>query len=138
MKIKFRTLLLITINLISISTCYADSYKAQGQFHFEQGQGGGKGIRSFKSTVVSGVPVEFKMGGNIVTMVFTIEPPPSYNYSLTLSLLTKTKSTDEFGSPFFTQIYQSTLVSGSNGPFEFEEQQGDMKFGGVIALNHRK
>lgn len=137
MKVLFQSFYFTLISLMAVTVSYADSYKAQGQFHFDNGQGAGKGIRAFKSSVVSGVPIELKLGDKTITMVFIIEPSPSVNYSLTVSLSTKPKVTAEFSDPFFTKTYQSSLVGGSNGPFEFEEQQKGVNFGGVIGLNLR-
>jgi|GEM_PF-3952403 len=135
---KFLILFFLTINLLSATISYAGSYKAQGQFYFDNGLGGGKATRTFKSSVVSEVPINLIMGDKTITLRYVIEPSPSINYSLTISISIKPELADEFSTTIFTKTYQSTLVGGSNGPFEFEEEQNGVKFGGVIGLNLRR
>jgi hypothetical protein len=137
MNLKFHVLCFIALNLLTVTIIYADSYIAQGEFYYDNGQGGGKAIRAFKSDVVSEVPVNLMMGDKTVTLMYVIEPQPSVKYSVTVSVSTKSKTTDEFSSPYFTKTYQATLVGGTNGPFEFNEQLNGIKFGGVLGLNLR-
>ena len=128
----------ILISLLTAAEGFAGSYKAQGEIYYETGQTQAKWSRTVNSKVVSGVPVKLKTGEQVVSMLFTIEPPPSKKYTVTVSLMTDPKYSDDISVTLFTRTYEATLVGGPNGPFEFEEIQGDTKFGGALALSLRQ
>ena len=73
----------ILISLLVMTDSYADSYRVQGEFYFDNGTNN-KAVRGFASNVVSGIPINLMMGNKVISMVFTIEPPPSNNYSMTI------------------------------------------------------
>lgn len=127
----------VLISLLTAAEGFAGSYKAQGLIYYETGQAQAKWSRTVNSKVVSGVPIKIKTGEQVVSMLFTIEPPPSKRYTVTVSLVTDPKRSDDISVTLFTRTYDATLVGGANGPFEFEEIQGDIKFGGALALSLR-
>ena len=136
MKTFIQVLSLILISSLIVTNSYAETYRVRGEVNFENGQS--KWIRSIVSDVVLGVPVIIKQGGHIFSLVFVVEPPPSDKYSVTASLLTNPKSTDEISTTVLTQTYQSNLVDRENGPLEFETEQNGIKIGGVIAFFQKR
>ncbi len=137
MKICFQACLLVLISLMIVTDSCADSYRLQGQLFYDNGQVNGKWTRGFKLKVHSEEPVIIKQGKHIVSLLFTIEPPPSNKYTLTASLKTNPNSDDEISTTLFTNTYQSTLVGGPNGPLEFEEEKNGIKFGGAFGMSLR-
>jgi hypothetical protein len=80
-------------------------------------------------------------------LLFSIEPPPSDKFLLTVSLSPIEKIAHDLSTPPSTQptfdsnasllkqTFRSRLVGGENGPFEFEIEQNDCRISGVIALS---
>jgi hypothetical protein len=132
MKTFFQAFCFVLISLLVVTDSYAEAYQLSGEFYHDDGLN--KATRSLRSRVVSGVPVIIKQGGQIVSLVFTIEPPPSNKYSLAVSLMTDPKSTDEISTTLIKNTYQSSLVGGQNGPLEFEIGKNGVKISGVIGL----
>lgn len=124
--------------LLAITDGYAGVYKAQGVIYYEAGQGMAKWSRTVNSKVVSGKPIKMNAAGQVVSMLFTIEPVPSKKYSVTVSLMTAPERNEDIGVILFSRAYEATLVGGPNGPFEFEEIQDGIKFGGALALSLRE
>jgi hypothetical protein len=132
MKTFFQAFCFILISLIIVTDSYAEAYQLRGEFYHDDGQD--KATRSLRSRVVSGVPVIIEQRGQIISLMFIIEPPPSNKYSLTVSLMTNPKSTDGISTTLIKNTYQSTLVGGQNGPLEFEMEKNGIKISGVIGL----
>ena len=119
------------------------------RLHFEVTVEEGAGKRTIRtsSDVVSGVPLAFKTGRNILSLLFSVEPPPSDEFLLTVSLSPIEKIAHDLSTPLSTrpaldsnvsllkQTFHSRLVGGKNGPFEFEMEQNGCKVSGVIALS---
>ena len=130
----FKSFCFALISLVVVTESYADSYIARGEIYFDGGQTKVNWTRGFSLNVVSEVPTNIEVGEHIISLMFIIEPPPSNKYALTISLLTNPKSADQISTALFTNTYQATLVGGPNGPFEFEEEQGGIRFGGALGL----
>jgi len=133
MKTILKTLFLALIILAITFDCYAESYRVRGQVYYETGQN--KWTRGITSKVVPEVPVIIEKSGKIVSFVFSFELPPSKKYSVTVSLSTKLKSSDGINTPIMNQIFQSSLVGGQNGPFEFKMEQNGIKIGGALGVS---
>ncbi len=128
----------ILISLLVTTDSMAGSYNVRGEVSYSAGKLGSQWSRTIMSNVVSGLPITLKQSGTKVSMLFDIEPPPSKKYTVTISLLTEPKQADEISVTLFTRTYEARLVGGASGPFEFEEIQGDTKFGGALALSLRQ
>lgn len=132
MKTFFQAFCFVLISSLVVTDSYAETYQLRGEFYHDDGQN--KATRSLRSRVVSGVPVIIKQGGQIISLVFTIEPPSSNNYSLVVSLMTNPKSADEISTTLIQNTFQSSLVGGQNGPLEFAMEKNGIKISGVIGL----
>jgi hypothetical protein len=132
MKTFFQAFCFVLISLIIVTDSYAEAYQLRGEFYHDDGQN--KATRSLRSRVASGVPVIIEQRGQIISLMFIIEPPPSNKYSLTVSLMTNPKSADEISTTLIQNTYQSTLVGGENGPLEYEMEKNGIKISGVIGL----
>ncbi len=118
---------------MTITDCYAESYRVRGEVYYEKGQN--IWTRVITSKVVPEVPVIIKQSGKIVSFVFSFEPPPSKKYTVTVSLSTNQKSSGGISTPLLNQTFQSTLVGGENGPFEFQMEQNGIKVGGALGVS---
>ena len=121
--------------MVATGNC-AESYRANGVIDLLKKQG----IRSMKisSNIVSGIPINLNAGDRTISLVFVVEPPPSDKYSLTVSLLTNPKSTNGFSTTELTNTFESSLVGGGNGPFEFEMESNDISIIGSVALSLKR
>ncbi len=45
------------------------------------------------------------------------------------------KLPDSINTPLLNQTFQSSLVGGENGPFEFEMEQNGIKVGGALGVS---
>jgi hypothetical protein len=133
MKTILKTLFFVLILQATTTDCYAESYRVRGEVYYETGQN--KWTRAFVSKVVSEVPVIIKQSGKIVSFVFIVEPPPSNKYTVTVTLSTKPKSSGSISTSVLSQTFQSSLVGGENGPFEFEMEQDGIKVGGALGVS---
>ncbi len=137
MKIIYACVCLVFVLLVHAESI-ADTYRANGDVCLVDSQTNREWKRRIFSAVVSEEPMVIEQSGYVVTMVFTIEPPASINYSLNLSLKTNPEAADEVSTTLFSKTYEATLVGGANGPLEFEFEQNGLRFGGAVALNLRK
>ncbi len=137
MKLKPLCCFLIA-NLLFVNISFADTYRANGEVFLIDEQPNIEWNSRIFSAVVSEEPLIIEQGGHVVSLLFVIESPPSINYSLTVTLKTNPKSTDEISTTLFSNTYQANLVGGSNGPFDFEVEQSGLRFGGAVGLSLRK
>jgi len=133
MKAFFQALFFVLISSVVVTDSYAESYQAHGEVYYENGQD--KWVRKIVSRDVSRTPIIIKQGGQIISLVFIVEPPPSNRYSLTVSLLTNPMSADDLSIAVLSHTFESTLFGEQNGPFEFEKEQNGIRIGGVIAVS---
>lgn len=133
---------------MSVTANCAESYRAHFEVKVEDEVGKASGAGG-PLDIISGVPQIFDMGDKSLSLLFLIEPSPSIEYSLTVSLLPKQKSenasTVSLSSkatsghvsniPLLSQTFHSRLVGGENGPLEFEMEQNRFKVIGAVALS---
>lgn len=133
MKPFFQALCFMLLSLVVVTDSCAEFYQVHGEVYYEEGQD--KWTRKIVSRRdVLGNPIIIKQGEQIISLMFIVEPPPSNKYSLKISLLTNPKSTDDISIAILSHTFQSTLLGGQNGPFEFEKEQNGIKIGGVVAV----
>ncbi len=136
MKIFFQAFCFLLISSVGVADSYAESYRVRGEVSYEKGQA--KWTRTITSDVISGVPIIIEQGEQIISFVFIVESPPSNKYSLTASLLTNPNSADGLSVTVLTDTFQSRLVGGENGPFEFEMEQNGIRVGGAVGVSLKR
>ena len=147
MKGFFRAFCLVLICLAAVTANCAESYRTHLEVTVEDGAG--KAGAGGPFDVVSGVPLMIDIGDKSLSLLFSIEPSPSIEYSLTvslspkqnstrastMSLSQKATSTHASSIPLLSQTFHSRLVGGETGPLEFEMEQNGFKVSGVVALS---
>ena len=133
MKIFFQIIFLIIGCLTAVTGNCGEIYRTHFEINVEDDMG--KKTLSFPSNVISGAPLIFEIGNRSLSLVFSVEPPPSNMYLLTVSLSPKASSRNASSIPLLIQTFHAPLVGEKNGPLKFKMEQNGIKIYGAIALS---
>ncbi len=134
MKVLFKSFCFAFFALMSVTDSYAESFQLRGEVYHEDGKK--RWTRGLLSSIQSGTPFLLKQNNQVLSFLFVVEPPPSNKYSLTLTVsnIKNPDSPTEISVEVLSHKFQSTLVGGNNGPYEFEKEQNGIKIGGIIGI----
>lgn len=133
MKAFFQIFFLIIGFLVAVTGDCAEIYRTHFEINVEVSTG--KRTLSGPSDVASGVPLTFEIGEQSLSLVFSVEPPSSDMYSLTISLSPKAKPINALSTLPLIQTFHAPLVGGKNGPLAFKIEQNGVKVYGEVALS---
>ena len=133
MKTFFQIFLLVIVCLTAVTGNCGEIYRTHFEINVEDDMG--KKTLNGPSNIISGVPLTFETDNRSLSLVFSVESPPSNMYLLTVSLSPKASSRNASSIPPLIQTFHAPLVGEKNGPLKFKMEQNGIKVYGAVALS---